>query len=156
MWDLLPFFEISMCENATSQSGSLSTVRQLSTNSGNQHKMEWYSLWLQKGVKFPSGYEFQSLNLRLVYDYVCHSVGKVSCTPYTEIWVLTPFWERFSWSVNHNHVLHRPDSEVGFLKNPSFFTSPVIESVCFEVWLSAAMDFQRSIVFRRKFDVSTA
>ena len=107
------FFEISMCENATSQSGSLSTVRQFSTNSGNQHKKEWYSLWLQKGVNFPSRYEFQSLNLRLVYDYVCHSVGKVSCTPYTEIWVLTPFWERFSWSVYLQMcVLQNPDISI--------------------------------------------
>ena len=45
------FWDFNICENATSQSGSLSTVRQWSTNEGNQHKMECYSFWLQKGVK---------------------------------------------------------------------------------------------------------
>ena len=39
----------------------------------------------KKGSKFPFGYEFQNLNLRLLYDYACHSIEKVSCTPYTEI-----------------------------------------------------------------------
>ena len=96
VWDLLPCFEISMSTCYIPK--WLTIYCQWSTNEGNQHKIEWYSFWLQKGVKFSFGYGFQNLNLRLVHDYACHSIAKMSCTPYKEIWVLTPLWEWFLWS----------------------------------------------------------
>ena len=67
-----------------------------------RHKNDKYRFWLQKGVKFECRYRIQIRDPHIKYGYICYFFEKRSITlfetPFIDFRLLTPFWERFSWS----------------------------------------------------------
>ena len=86
-------FELFWMVNKNFQRGCFSHA-----HPDDQNNVTECSFWLQKEVKFWFGNRYQIRDLRVAYYYTCLFLEKMKFTPFTEVWVLTPFWERFSWS----------------------------------------------------------